>query len=93
MLSIEDLGKKLVEAGRLRLRPLCVYGTNGMPQGAIPSYTIDRWYVFSSSESSSVSPFHDYLVMLNYGNQIGQLRLMISILTQHRLIFCQLRFD
>jgi hypothetical protein len=42
MLSIEDLGKKLVEAGRLRLRPLCVYGTNEMPQGAIPSYTIDR---------------------------------------------------
>lgn len=42
MLSIQELGKKLAEAGRLKLRPLCVYGTNYIPQGAIPSYTIDR---------------------------------------------------
>jgi len=42
MLSIQELGKKFVEAGRLKLRPLCVYGTNDIPQGAIPSHTIDR---------------------------------------------------
>jgi hypothetical protein len=42
MLSVGELGKKLVEAGRLKLRPLCVYGTNEIPQGAVPSYKIDR---------------------------------------------------
>lgn len=42
MLGIQDLGKKLVIAGRLKLRPLCVYGTDEIPQGALPSLTIDR---------------------------------------------------
>lgn len=42
MLSPEELGKKLTEAGRLKLRPLCVYGTDEIPEGAIPSYTVDR---------------------------------------------------
>ena len=42
MLSVQELGKKLAEAGRLKLRPLCVYGTEDIPQGAVPSYTIDR---------------------------------------------------
>ncbi|AKB22207.1 MULTISPECIES: hypothetical protein [unclassified Methanosarcina] len=42
MLSVEDMGEKLSEAGRLKLRPLCVYGTNVLPEGAVPSYTVDR---------------------------------------------------
>jgi hypothetical protein len=42
MLSLEELGKKLIKAGRLKLRPLCVYGTDEIPEGAIPSYEIDR---------------------------------------------------
>lgn len=42
MLSLEELGKKLTEAGRLKLRPLCVYGTDEIPEGAVPSYTVDR---------------------------------------------------
>ncbi|MGA9098552.1 MAG: DUF169 domain-containing protein [Methanotrichaceae archaeon] len=42
MLSVQDLGKKLVKAGRLKLRPLCVYSAEKMPQGAMPSYIIDR---------------------------------------------------
>jgi hypothetical protein len=42
MLSIQELGKKLVKAGRLKLRPLCVYAADEIPQGAVPSYTIDR---------------------------------------------------
>ncbi|MDQ1276731.1 MAG: hypothetical protein QG610_2309 [Euryarchaeota archaeon] len=41
-LSVEELGKKLTEAGRLQLRPLCVYATDEVPQGAVPSYTVDR---------------------------------------------------
>ncbi len=42
MLSLEELGKKLIEAGRLKLRPLCVYGTDEIPEDAVPSYTVDR---------------------------------------------------
>lgn len=42
MLSVQELGDKLAEAGRLNLRPLCVYGADKIPQGAVPSYTIDR---------------------------------------------------
>ncbi len=42
MLNIQELGKKLTEAGRLKLRPLCVYGTDELPEGAVPSYTVDR---------------------------------------------------
>jgi hypothetical protein len=42
MPSVQELGKKLVVAGRLKIHPLCVYGTDEIPQGAIPSYAIDR---------------------------------------------------
>lgn len=42
MLSIQEIGKKLGEAGRLKLRPLCVYGADEIPQGAVASYIIDR---------------------------------------------------
>jgi hypothetical protein len=41
-LSAQELGKKLSKAGRLKLRPLCVYGTDELPENAVPSYTIDR---------------------------------------------------
>ncbi|MCQ1534961.1 hypothetical protein FTO70_04510 [Methanosarcina sp. KYL-1] len=41
-LSIEELGKKLIEAGRLKLRPLCVYSADEIPENAVPSYTVDR---------------------------------------------------
>jgi len=42
MLGIHELEKKLVLAGRLKLRPLCIYGADEIPQGAVPSHTIDR---------------------------------------------------
>lgn len=42
MLGIHELEKKLIIAGRLRLRPLCVYAVDEIPQGAVPSHTIDR---------------------------------------------------
>lgn len=42
MLNVGELGKKLIEAGRLKLRPLCVYGTNEIPPGAVPSYKVDH---------------------------------------------------
>jgi hypothetical protein len=42
MADVQGLGKKLAEAGRLKLRPLCIYGTDIVPPGAVPSYTVDR---------------------------------------------------
>jgi hypothetical protein len=42
MLNIEELGKKLIRAGRLKLRLLCVYGADEIPENAVPSHTIDR---------------------------------------------------
>jgi hypothetical protein len=42
MLSIQELGKELIKAGRLKLRPLCVFGTDEIPRGAIPSHDLDR---------------------------------------------------
>ncbi len=42
MLNLKELGRKLTEAGRLKLRPLCVYGTDKIPEGAVPSHTVDR---------------------------------------------------
>ncbi len=42
MLSIQELEKQLVIAGRLKLRPLCVYGADEIPQNAVPSHTVDR---------------------------------------------------
>ena len=42
MLRVQELGKKLVKAGRLKLYPLCVCGTDEIPNGAMPLYIIDR---------------------------------------------------
>jgi hypothetical protein len=42
MTTVPELGKKLAEAGRLKLRPLCVYGADVVPTGAVPSHAVDR---------------------------------------------------
>jgi len=42
LFNVKTIGKKLKEAGRLKLRPLCVYGSNEIPDGAVPSYQIDQ---------------------------------------------------
>jgi hypothetical protein len=41
-LAVKELGEKLSVAGRLKLRPLCVYGTDEILEEAVPSYKIDR---------------------------------------------------
>lgn len=41
-LNILELGKRLSTAGRLQLRPLCVYAMDKIPNNAVPSFTIDR---------------------------------------------------
>lgn len=42
MLSVAEIGRTLAEAGRLQLRPLCIYSSDSQPEGVFPSYTIDR---------------------------------------------------
>jgi hypothetical protein len=42
LLNTERLGRKLKDAGRLKLRPLCVYGTEEIPESAVPSFKVDR---------------------------------------------------
>lgn len=42
MLNLKELGRKLTKAGRLKSHPLYVYGTDEIPEGAVPSYTVDR---------------------------------------------------
>ncbi len=41
-LSIKEIGKKLREAGRLEYRPLCAYGAEMIPHGAVKTSSIDR---------------------------------------------------
>jgi hypothetical protein len=42
ILSINEIGKKLVQAGKLKTRPLCVYGTEIIPEKSIPSIKTGR---------------------------------------------------
>jgi hypothetical protein len=60
-LNVKKLGEKLRVAGRLKLRPLCVYGTDEIPEGAVPSYQIDRCIakaVYSSALSEDTPPLY-----------------------------------
>jgi hypothetical protein len=38
--SISGIGAKLVQAGRLQVKPLCAYGSTAIPEGAVPSTSI-----------------------------------------------------
>jgi hypothetical protein len=39
-LSISEIGSKLTQAGRLKVRPLCVYGSEKIPEGVVPSTSV-----------------------------------------------------
>jgi uncharacterized protein (DUF169 family) len=41
-LSISEIGSKLTQAGRLKIRPLCVYGSEKIPEGVVPSTSMSR---------------------------------------------------
>lgn len=61
MLNIHDLGKVLARAGHLKLRPLCVYGTDEAPHGSVPSYAVDRCLakaVYISALFEETPPFY-----------------------------------
>jgi hypothetical protein len=38
--SISEIGNKLAQAGRLKIRPLCVYGAEEIPAGVVPSTSL-----------------------------------------------------
>jgi hypothetical protein len=40
-LTIAELGKRLTIAGRLKLRPLCIYGSDKVPRGSTPTNKVD----------------------------------------------------
>ena len=39
-LSVSEIGKRLTQAGRLKTRPLCFYGSQGIPEGVTPSTSV-----------------------------------------------------
>ena len=41
-ISIKTIGEKLTVAGRLKAKPLCVYGSDKIPDGAVPITSVDR---------------------------------------------------
>ncbi len=41
-LSIKEIGEKLSIAGRLKFPPLCVYGSETVPEGGKPTTSVDR---------------------------------------------------
>jgi hypothetical protein len=60
-LSAQNLGKSLIQAGRLNLRPLCVYAADELPENAVPSYTIDRCIakaVYTSAFFEEIPPIY-----------------------------------
>jgi hypothetical protein len=40
-LSLSEVGNRLTQAGRLKTRPLCVYGSQGIPGGVAPSTSVN----------------------------------------------------
>ena len=52
VLSIKEIGEKLTQAGKLKARPLCIYGTENIPNKSTPSNKINRcinyWIEYSN---------------------------------------------
>jgi hypothetical protein len=60
-MSIKKIGEKLSIAGRLKSRPLCVYGTESVPEGAIKIASVDRCLakaIFKASISDKSPPLY-----------------------------------
>jgi len=51
-ISIKEIGSRLSVAGRLRSKPLCVYGSGDIPDGAKPITSIDRCLAKAIFEAS-----------------------------------------
>ncbi|MFB0562804.1 MAG: DUF169 domain-containing protein [Candidatus Lokiarchaeia archaeon] len=60
-LSIMEIGKRLSQAGRLKVRPLCVYGSEKIPNGAVPLNSINRCIaraIFNMAVNEDTSPLY-----------------------------------
>ncbi|HTX44561.1 MAG TPA: DUF169 domain-containing protein [Methanocella sp.] len=60
-LSIREIGEKLCTAGRLKYRPLCVYGAEAIPAGAVKTSSIDRCIakaMFTMASGDDASPIY-----------------------------------
>lgn len=57
-LSIKEIGIKLTQAGKLKLSPLCVYGSETVPENSIPVNKINRCIanaIFALSTDKNIS--------------------------------------
>ncbi len=92
MLNIQELGKKLTKAGRLKLRPLCVYGSDERPLGAVASYNIDRCIakaifiaaLFDETPQLYVDASHDQccpggMVWMGFGEPHPMLKYFVTV--------------
>jgi hypothetical protein len=60
-MSIKDIGEKLAGAGRLKLKPICMYGSDIIPDGAIPVSSVDRCIaktIFMIASQDNVPPVY-----------------------------------
>ena len=59
--TIKEIGENIVKAGRLETRPLCIYGSETIPSGAIPIRKVNRCFayaIFSLSASSEINSIY-----------------------------------
>lgn len=60
-ISIKKIGEKIDAAGRLKAKPLCVYGSESIPDGAVRTTSIDRCLakaIFAASVSENSPPLY-----------------------------------
>ncbi len=60
-LPIRDIGEKVRIAGNLKKAPLCVYGSDSIPEGAIPATSVDRCLakaIFAASLEERARPLY-----------------------------------
>ncbi|WP_201798879.1 DUF169 domain-containing protein [Methanomassiliicoccus luminyensis] len=60
-MSIKDIGEKLTEAGRLKSRPLCIYGSETVPEGGVLITSVDKCLVkaiFKASQCGDMPPLY-----------------------------------
>ena len=60
-LSPKELGRKLSLAGRLKSRPLCLYGSENVPDGGMPMTSVDRCIakaMFAASACADLPPLY-----------------------------------
>jgi len=59
--TIKEIGENIVKAGKLETRPLCIYGSETIPSGAIPIRKINRYIaygIFSLSVNSEINSIY-----------------------------------